>query len=400
MIPVARGRGRAAARLGAANASGAVLNAGKFVLLPAMLAAHELDVLAVGLLIAVTLSQSLGEPLATHTVIERGDVRARRLTSGLACVLFGSMAILPETAAAILAPGLELGGGDRLSIRLFALTGLALVWLWTLAGERQRTADYSGLAVIALAPNAALIAGTLTGSPSGIGAAMLGGIVVAGAILSLRGARGTADAPAATPARSRPRITMVELVGLSLATQLNLILLRVAAGDLPEGSIGALYVAVGVVTLPIIAIAGAAAAVSLPHWRAEAPSRPLRECLVVAALASAAAAAVLSGLALLDTSGDFRALFDPAVRDGLRAALPILVLGTPIYAAAWFLRTLVIARGHARTLAAAAAGGALAVPAASLVADTIEGISVGYVLSPIPWLVVAIGVALRTPRPA
>lgn len=398
MIPAARGRGRAAARLGAANASGAVLNAGKFVLLPAMLAAHELDVLAVGLLIAVTLSQSLGEPLGTHAVIEPGDVRARRLMSGLAFVLFGSMAILPESAAAILAPGLELGGADRLSIRLFALTALALVWLWTLAGERQRIADYSGLTVIALAPNAALIAGTLTGSPSGIGAAMLGGIVVAGAILSLRGARGTGDAPAATPSRARPRITIVELVVLSLATQLNLILLRVAAGDLPEGSIGALYIAVGVVTLPIIAVAGAAAAVSLPHWRAEAPSRPLRECLVVAALASAAAAAVLSGLALLDTSADFRALFDPAVRDGLRAALPILVLGTPIYAAAWFLRTLVIARGHARTLAAAAAGGALAVPAASLVADTIAGISVGYVLSPIPWLLVAIGVALRTPR--
>lgn len=392
-------RRRAAARLAAANGAGAVLNAGKFVLLPAMLAAHELDVLAVGLLIAVTLSQSLGEPLATHAVFERGRVRARRLLLGVACGVLGAMAILPHAAAAVLAPGLDVSSDDRIAIRLFALTGLGLVWLWGLAGERQRAADFSGLGVIALVPNAALLAGALTRSPTGIGAAMLAGVVVAGTVLALRAGRG-GGAAAAPAAGGRPRLTLLDLVMLALATQLNVILLRVAAGDLPEGSIGALFVAAGVVTLPVIAIAGSAAAVSLPHWHAEAPSRPLRESLRVAALASAAAAAVLGGLALLDTLGGVRELLDPAVRDGLRAALPILILGTPIYAAAWFLRALVIARGHVRALAAAAAAGALAVPAASLVADSIEGISVGYVLSPIPWLIVAIGVAIRTPRAA
>ncbi len=391
------GRRRAAARLAAANGSGAVLNAAKFLLLPALLAAHELDVLAVGLLVAVTLSQSFGEPLATHSTIESGSVRARRLTLALACLLLGAMAVLPQDAAAILAPGLDIDANDSLAIRLFALTGVALVGLWVLAGERQRAADFSGLAVIALVPNAALIAGALTQSLIGIGAAMLATAVLAGAVLSLRGVRGTAGTP--PPARLGSSISMLDLVVLSLATQLNVVLLRVAAGDLPQGSVGALFIAVGVVTLPVIAVAGSAAAVSLPHWRAGAPSRPLRESVRVAALASAAAAVVFGGLVLLDAIPEIREMFDPAVRAALREALPILLLGTPIYAAAWFLRALVITRGRARILAVAAALGALAVPAASLIADTVAGIAVGYVLSPIPWLVVAIGVAVRPPRP-
>ena len=231
------------------------------------------------------------------------------MTLTLACVLLGFIAAMPDAATAILAPGLDLSARDGLAIRLFALTGIALLGLWRLAGERQRAADFAGLAVIAIVPNAALIAGALTRSLIGIGAAMLAAAVLAGVVLSVRGVRGGAGARAASVAGAS--ISMLDLVVLSLATQLNLVLVRVAAGDLAEGSVGALFIAVGVVTLPVIAVAGSAAAVSLPHWRAAAPSRPLREALHVAALASAAAAVVLGGLAFLD-----------AVRQSARRSIP------------------------------------------------------------------------------
>ena len=56
-----------------AQALGAGANVGKFLVLPAVLSARELDAAALALLIAITASQLVGEPLANRRVIAPSD---------------------------------------------------------------------------------------------------------------------------------------------------------------------------------------------------------------------------------------------------------------------------------------------------------------------------------------
>jgi len=390
----ARGRWPDISRLGAVSGGGAVLNAAKFLVLPAFLGAHALDVLAVGVLLAITVAQTLGEPVANHAVVHPGASRTRAAAVAVTAAVIAIGLLAPAAILALLAPGFETTPTDRLAVRIFAVTGVVVFLLWAVAGRLQQLRDFTGLGLLAVVPNVGLVVGAVTGSIVTVAASMLALTALALGI-AVRRRRRARPIVAESARAGGPTPALIDLLALSVATQLNLILIRVACADLPPGSLGAMYVAVGAATFPVSVVAAAAASVSLPHWRAGDPSRPLHEAGRVALLATALSMIVGGSLISLCALPVVRDAIDPGVRDGVLSSLPILACGAPIYAAAWFLRSLVIARGGVRLLAGLAAAGALAVPGSRLIGDTLEVVSVGYLVSPVPWLIGAILIARR-----
>jgi hypothetical protein len=359
-------------------------------------------VLSVGLLVAITLAQVGGDSLANYAAVARTRARtADRIVAAGLIVIFCAGALYPDAFAAVLAPGLEPGGQEIVALRLFFLAGAALVVLWALAGQGQRRLDFWALGAINVVPNACLLLGIALGlwdPVTAIALCMLVGIATCSLIARMR-VRRTAAAPVQATARGQAAVEagLHQLLLLAVATQLNLILVRVVGADLPEGSLGALYIAIGIVVAPVMAVAGAAASVMLPRWAAEPASADLRvfsrtaisAVLVTSALGVAVVATVV--LALRQDVVDLG--IDPLVERALESTLPILAAGLPLYALAWMVRAYAIASHRVRALAAAGILGALAIPLAALVDHSPEAVAAGYALSAVPW--VAAGLWLR-----
>ena len=385
--------GRDAAGIGLTSVVGAALNAAKLVLLAVMLNAHDLDLLTAGLLIAVTAAQLCGEPLANFAVV-RDRARTRR-RAGIALPLaFLAAALFPAAVLALVAPGLDPADSDIAAVRLFCLAGAAMVLLWWAAGEAQRNLDFRGIKAVNLAPNASAVIALLVPFGDPIMVVPIGlavGCIVAAAVVAA-GARRTRPAPEPSEQRvaAARSAALASLVVLAVATQANLIALRVVASFLPEGSVSVVYIATGIVLVPAMAVGGSLTASLLPRWADGTARGRLARPGVAATVASAFTAALclplLAGFLVVRDTAAVKGAVDPAILSGLGVALPIVAAGAALHGAVWISRGYAIAHGAVGTISLLGAAGALLVPAAYAVSPTLTGVSVGYVLSAVPWL--------------
>jgi hypothetical protein len=390
----ARSAGRDAAGLGLTSVAGAALNAAKLVLLAVLCSAHELDLMTAGLLIAVTGAQLWGEPLANFAVV-RDRSRTRRRAGAALPMVFLVAALFPDWVLAVVAPGIDPSGSDVAAVRLFCLAGAAMVLLWWAAGEAQRNLDFRGMKAVNLAPNAATVIALLV--PFGdrtvivpIGLAL--GCAVAAAFVAAGARSGTAPAAERSEGRVAGARTgvLASLVVLAVATQANLIALRVVASLLPEGSVSVVYIATGIVVVPAMAVGGSLTASLLPRWAAGSASGRLAQPGVAAAISGALTAALclplVAGFLFVRHMAFVEDAVDPAILSGLEVALPVIAAGAALHGAVWVARGYAIAHGAVGTISVLGLAGALLVPAAYAVSPTLMGLSVGYVLSALPWL--------------
>lgn len=387
---------RAARGLGLANLVGAVLNLPKFGLLLALLAPADLDVLAVGLLITLTFGQIAGEALANHAAV--APSRGRRPDGadivGIALIaLIAAGALVPERVMAITAPGLA-ADAHLDAVRLFCLAGAAMIALWWAAGEAQARLDLRGLAAVSSVPNLAVVTALLVpvGPPvPRVAAALAGAIALAAVLVVIATRRNSATPATSVLAAGRTGLRhLAALLILALASQLNLVALRVFGSELPAGSLSAVYLATGAALLPACAVSGTVAGVLVPRWaRTTGTPRIAGECSAAAVAAAACAALIVPPLALLIIDGE-RMLaavgVDPSMAAPLLAALPILLLAAPGASAAWVLRGAMVARGRTVIVSTFGVAGAALIPATVAISPTIEGLALGYALSVIPWI--------------
>jgi hypothetical protein len=389
-----RSVGRDAAGIGLTSVVGAALNAAKLVLLAVLCSAHELDLMTAGLLVAVTGAQLAGEPLANFAVVRDRALTRRRPGAALP-VVFLVAALFPDGVLKVVAPGLDATASEVNAVRLFCLAGAAMVLLWWAAGEAQRNLDFRGMKAVNLAPNGATVVALLvpfgartTVVPIGllIGCAVAAAVVAAGARRRAAPA-GDPDKPRAAAARGW---ALASLFVLALATQANLIVLRVVASFLPEGSVSVFYIATGIVIVPAMAVGGSLTASLLPRWAAGSASGRLAHPGVAAATSGALTAALcaplVAGFFLVRPVGAVKDAVDPAVLAGLGTALPIIAAGSALHGAVWVSRGYAIANGAIGTISVIGATGPLVILVAYALSPTLAGLSVGYALSVLPWL--------------
>lgn len=423
------GAAHEARRLGTVTLVGAALNAGKFVLAAGLLATQQLDLLTVGLLVAVTAAQVAGEAIALHAVTRparRCKVDAAdALAVGLAG-LFVAAALAPQAVLAALAPGLEPPAGpELLALRLCCLAGAGSVTLWWAAGIAQRRFDLRGVQAITLVPNAAIVLGLalpIGDRLTAVAVTLLAGTLVAtgwlvrelrrsdaisralGTGLTFSGAA-TPDLRVPTGSQTRLWLgsapALLVLLGFMAASQLNMFGVRFLSSLLPAGSLSTIYVAAGIALVPTMAAGTSVGAVLLPRWaaRARAPG-PLPAAGAAAAVAGLMAGALLLAAALSQGASWVGAVIDSRLLEGLRTALPILLAAVPLHAAAAVLRNHLLARGRTPLLTALALAGAALVPLTFGLSPTLAGACLGYALSAAPVVAGGVVVCLCTDAPA
>lgn len=379
----------------ATNGVGSLLNVAKFVTLPVVFLAGELDLLTVGLLAAVTLSQIVGEAISQHAVVAPPRRRPDRndLLAGSLIGLFVLAATFPRPAAAMIAPGLSPNVLSHASLSTFFLAGAASVVLWWLAGECQRHMSFVGVHLLNMVPNACIVFSALLPDPSveKTAGVMLAGITIAALITAIH--RGRLGPPRGAPVPSAKARALSIFLILSISTQLNLVLLRVFASDLPPGTLGGLYVAAGVVLVPTLVIANSFTAATLPRWtksRHDNSTSPYWTALLAAVLTAGMTAIAVGGLYLVLELGLAEDI-DRSVRATIDDALPILAAGAPLAAGALVLRTYAIAQQVLWPLVGLTLVGASGIALAAAVDGSLASLCVGYVLSPLPW---ALGIPL------
>jgi hypothetical protein len=385
-------------RLGTAYFVSGALNGVKFLLLPVALSAHELDVIAIGVLMAVTFGQIFGEAVANHHVIAPGErgTRARRATELSAAGLFGVAAAFPHTTANVLAGGIDLSGSDEYALRLFALAGLTWVAQWAGAGRRQAAGDLRGLRSVVLAPNIALLVGlVLSGGDLKLLATSM---LLISCVLVGRQWRAAANARPVQPTRARPAGAMVGLIFAGLASAANLVVVRAVAADLPAGSLGALYIVIGVSLLPVMATAGALASASFPKWAVRRDTIRLSLVAKASLLAAILGGSLLATVAVALDLGPVKDWIDPSVRTAMREALPWLGAGIPLGAEAWLIRAWLLATGQSWAYVVSAFAGStfvLIIPGSE---PSVATVAAGYSASAIPVLLTGLALRLRRER--
>lgn len=389
-----------------ANFVGAALNLPKFALVIAVLGPGELDVLAVGLLVATTLAQVAGEAIANHaaTAVRGGRPDGADLFSGLLIAAFALAALVPDVVVAVLAPGLEDAAADHdVALRLLCLAGATTVALWWVAGERQRGLDLRGLALVNIVPNLAIVAGLLVPAADRLVAVGLAMAITPAVCALLLLPRRLRTPPRREILARAPRLCLpaglLTLLMLGVASQSNLVAVRFVGSGLDEGAIAAVYVAVGAALLPAWTVAAGLTGALLPRWQQGLAAGRLANPLIVALL-SGVLCAVLVGPALValplvgEAAGEWAGV-DERLLASLQIALPILLTIAPFASAAWVLRGWMVAEGRALTAAGLALTGVALLPVPVALSPTLAALCVGYGLTMLPLLV---GVPLITRR--
>jgi len=394
--------------LALANLVGAALNLPKFALIVAVLGPRELDVLAVGLLVATTLAQVAGEAIANHAATA---VRERRpdgadLLSGLLIVTFALAALMPDAVVALLAPGLENAAAEHdVALRLLSLAGATTVALWWVAGERQRGLDLRGLALVNVVPNLAIVVGLLVPAADrlvAVGLAMAVTPAVCALVLLSRPLRTPPrrELPA-REAKLRLPVGLLTLLLLGIASQSNLVAMRFVGSGLEEGAIAAVYVAVGAALLPAWAVAAGLTGALLPRWQqglaAGRLANPLIVALVSAALCALLVVPALVALPLAGEAVGRWAGVDERLLASLQTALPILLAAAPFASAGWVLRGWMVAEGRTLTATGLALAGVALLPVPVVLSPTLAALCVGYGLTMVPWLV-GVPLVIRSAR--
>lgn len=412
--PSTRRAGRTAAGdvrvLAAANLVGAALNLPKFALIVAVLGPRELDVLAVGLLVATTLAQVAGEAIANHaaTAAGRGRADGSGVLAALLMSAFVVAALVPHAVVRALAPGLEAAATEHtLALRLLCLAGAATVGLWWVAGEAQRNLDLRGMALVNVVPNLAIVVGLLV--PAGdrlvaVGLAMTVAPALCAVVLLRRaGPTSSHHEPRAHGPRLRVPTGLLALLALGLASQGNLVAVRFVGSHLDEGAIAAVYVAAGAALLPAWAVAAGLTGALLPRWHRGLDAGRLGDARVAALLSGGLCAACVAPalllVALVGAPVGRWAGVDPRLLASLLTALPILLAAAPAASAAWVLRGWMVAEGRVVTATGLAVAGVAVLPVPVLLSPSLAALCVGYGLSALPWLLavpVMIGRARRS----
>lgn len=368
---------------------GAGLNACQFVLLPLRLSAAQLDILSVGVLITVTCCQMVGEAVANYVVTSSRQGAGRTTTWGLA-VLIAAAVVNPRLATDLLAPGRSLTSPQLDAVRCFCAAGIAMLTLWRLAGRGQKHLDFWGLKAVQVTVNLAIVVGVVLPARDrllAIAVTVLVATYLTAALSWTRINRMTAE-PHLGFGAARTGASLGTMLLLSLTTYINVLLLRTFGAGLPVGGLGAVYLAFGVVQLPVSLIAVASASTLLPRWTAAAhrghTDIPVTLTLVVVIAATAIMGVIILGFEL--GSGVIRPHLNPATFRALRVALPVLGCGVPLYAAAWLLRSFAIALGKLRPLIIGQIAGTFCIPLAWAISPTTAGLCAGFAVGPAMWL--------------